>query len=73
MKERSLVDIWEDPDSFKTLRRFDPAELEGYCGICDRRDTCKGGDLNARLAFGGITAENRFCTYRNFKLYGITI
>lgn len=73
VKERSLVDIWEDPGSFKALRRFDPTKLKGYCGICDRRDTCKGGDLNARLAFGGITAENRFCTYRNFKLYGITI
>lgn len=73
VKERSLADIWQDRSSFKELREFDPNLLEGYCGKCDRRDTCKGGDMNVRLVFGGIYAENKFCAYRNFKLYGITV
>ena len=73
VKERSLSEIWRDKSSFHALREFDASMLSGYCGVCDRRDTCKGGDLNARLALGGINAENKFCTYRNFKLYGITI
>lgn len=73
VKERSLTEIWKDKRSFHALREFGVSRLSGYCGVCDRRDTCKGGDLNARLALGGIYAENKFCTYRNFKLYGITI
>jgi radical SAM protein with 4Fe4S-binding SPASM domain len=73
VKERSLSEIWRDKSSFRVLREFDSSMLSGYCGMCDRRTTCKGGDLNARLASGGIYAENKFCTYRNFKLYGITI
>jgi radical SAM protein with 4Fe4S-binding SPASM domain len=67
--ERSIGDIWRDKDSFKALRAFDPAKLEGYCQQCERRDTCRGGDLNMRLAAGGLYAENPYCAFRNFKLY----
>ena len=73
VKDRSLYDLWYDERSFDVLRNFDPDRLSGYCGICDRRATCRGGELNIRLAFGGINAENKFCTYRNFKLNGIEI
>lgn len=73
VKERSLWDLWYDENSFDVLRNFDPSRLSGYCGICDRRATCKGGELNIRLAFGGINAENKYCVYRNFKLNGIEI
>lgn len=73
VKERSLWDLWYDEKSFDVLRNFDPSKLSGYCGICDRRATCKGGELNIRLAFGGINTENKFCVYRNFKLNGIKI
>lgn len=73
VKERSLADIWRDKRSFKALREFDPDRLSGYCGVCDRRDTCKGGDLSVRLAFGGMNAENRLCAYRNFMLSGISV
>ena len=73
VKERSLAEIWQDKRSFKALREFDPSMLSGYCKECSRRDTCKGGDLGTRLAFGGIYGENKLCAYRNFKLYGITI
>jgi radical SAM protein with 4Fe4S-binding SPASM domain len=73
--ERPLKDIWEDSNSFKSLREFDADRLEGYCGSCDRRKSCKGGDLSVRLSFGdgSINSENKFCAYRNFKLYGLTI
>ena len=73
VKERSLADIWRDKRSFKALREFDPDRLSGYCGVCDRRDTCKGGDLSVRLAFGGMNAENRLCAYRNSMLSGVSI
>lgn len=73
LKDRSLIDAWQDKSSFKELREYDPSSTEGYCGKCDRRDTCKGGDINVRYAFGGINAENKYCAYRNFKLYGIEI
>lgn len=73
VKERPLSEIWKDKNSFHALREFDASKLSGYCGECDRRNICKGGDLNARVALGGINAENKFCTYRNYKLYGVTI
>ncbi len=73
VRERSLRDIWQDEKSFADLRGFDPSGLSGFCGICDRRASCRGGELNIRLAFGGINAENKFCTYRNFKRNGIEI
>lgn len=73
VKERSLADIWRDKRSFKALREFDSDRLSGYCGVCGRRDTCKGGDLSVRLAFGRINAENRLCAYRNFMLSGISV
>lgn len=59
--ERSLIDIWQDKNSFKDLREFDVLRLEGICAKCTLKDSCKGGDLTTRLAYGGIYGQNMHC------------
>ena len=43
LRERSLRDIWEDPDAFAYNRKFTPDLLKGKCASCPHGDICAGG------------------------------
>lgn len=63
IKERTLRDIWEDPNSFKWIRNFDINKLKGDCLKCEYAPRCKGGCPNVRYCMNGdINSENLYCT-----------
>ena len=47
IRERSLIDIWTDPESFSYNRKFDVNTLEGFCKTCEYAQLCKGGCTRA--------------------------
>lgn len=61
-KERSLVDIWNDPESFKYNRQFDCSMLTGYCKNCVYAAVCKAGCVRAASIEGGRC--NPYCLYK---------
>lgn len=69
IKERSLKEIWEDENSFVWSRKFDCSKLRGFCSECQYKELCRGGCTAMRFWSGGsITAENKYCLYRNNML-----
>ncbi len=68
IKERSLKEIWEDPDAFAWNRQMRPDMLKGYCRECLYVLKCRGGCANMRLCFGGsLRAENKYCLYNVYR------
>ncbi|MBB2183591.1 radical SAM protein [Lachnospiraceae bacterium MD1] len=64
IRERSLMDIWEDENSFAWRRNMTARQLQGKCGSCEYAVRCLGGCSNVRLLdTGDIYGENRFCAY----------
>jgi len=63
IRDRSLKDIWHDPDAFAYNRRFTPSMLEGFCAECEYGRICRGGcRWTVSTAGGGI--DNPYCHYR---------
>ena len=49
IKKRSIIDIWNDPDSFEWNRDLKKDDLSGFCGRCKYGSVCLGGCGNTRL------------------------
>ncbi|MDR3758916.1 MULTISPECIES: radical SAM protein [Enterocloster] len=60
LREQSLKEIWESPESFAYNRRFTPEFLEGKCLGCDEGAVCAGG-CRSFNAFHGALYENVNC------------
>ena len=43
LREKSLREIWEDPDAFAYNRKFTPELLSGACASCEAGPFCAGG------------------------------
>ena len=43
LREKSLREIWEDPDAFAYNRKFTPDLLTGACASCPKGKYCAGG------------------------------
>lgn len=61
VRERSLKDIWEDPDAFAYNRRFKTDMLTGKCASCDKNSICRGGCRSMAYFAGGKLYEAPFC------------
>ena len=65
LRERTLRDIWEDPDAFAYNRRFTPSLLTGACAACPKGAVCAGGCRSYNyFANGGKLYENPLCVRR---------
>ncbi len=65
IKERSIVDIWNDEKSFQWTRGMKRSDLGGDCLDCKYADVCLGGCPNTRLTMNGkMESENPYCSYR---------
>jgi radical SAM protein with 4Fe4S-binding SPASM domain len=42
-RQRSLIEIWNDPDAFAYNRKFTVEQLNGVCRNCDFGEICRGG------------------------------
>jgi len=61
LRERSLREIWEDPDSFAYNRRFDLSMLTGQCASCEYGAYCAGGCRSYNYFTHGKIYEYPFC------------
>jgi radical SAM protein with 4Fe4S-binding SPASM domain len=64
VRERSVIDIWNDEKSFAWNRRFCRDDLGGVCAECQFGASCLGGCSNTRICCeGSLNSENRYCAY----------
>ncbi len=61
LRERSLLEIWTDPDAFAYNRRFNTTMLTGGCKDCPHGDICAGGCRSYDYFTTGRLYENRLC------------
>lgn len=66
LRERSLREIWESPDSFAYNRRFTPERLTGACASCPHARRCAGGCRSYNFFVHGKLYEAPRCA-RNVK------
>jgi radical SAM protein with 4Fe4S-binding SPASM domain len=59
--ERSIREIWDDPDAFSYNRKFTPAQLGGGCSSCHYARLCRAGCLSSNLGYTGKVGENPYC------------
>lgn len=64
VRERSLKEIWEDPNRFKIYRERTPEKLTGFCKECEYRAYCCGGCSAMAYSLTGTFTENPFCLHK---------
>lgn len=60
-RERSVIDIWNDENSFAYNRKYDTSKMTGKCGSCDKKEQCKAGCLGMAYSLGKTIYENPYC------------
>lgn len=64
LREKSLREIWENPENFSWRRKMVKEQLDGECRTCKFGAKCLGGCPNTRLTMRGtIYGENDYCSY----------
>jgi radical SAM protein with 4Fe4S-binding SPASM domain len=61
LRERSLVDLWNDPRAFSYNRAFSPADLGPGCRDCAFGSLCRGGCQSLCWATTGAFHHNAHC------------
>lgn len=64
VKERSLVEIWNDENCFCYTRNFDVNNLGNNCRNCEFGKTCKGGCSSMSHYLSGNLHNDPFCFRR---------
>ncbi len=64
VREKSLSEIWHDPDSFAYNRRFSADMLTGQCKGCSRGEACRGGCLETAYSLNNDPFDMAFCLHR---------
>jgi radical SAM protein with 4Fe4S-binding SPASM domain len=59
IRQQSLEEIWRTSNVFTAIR--DPNKLEGRCGACEYKFSCRGCRAMAFLHYGDIFAEDYTC------------
>ncbi len=67
LRERSLVDIWTDPNAFSYNRRFKKELLTGSCASCPNGEICAAGCRSYNYFAAGGLYENSLCASANRK------
>ena len=61
LREKSLKEIWEDPDNFAYNRHFTKEMLTGKCAECELGEYCAGGCRSYNYFVHGKLHESPFC------------
>lgn len=64
VRDRSIVDIWNDPNAFAYNRNFKKEELGPLCIDCEYGETCKGGCMARSTLITGKPHNDPNCFYR---------
>lgn len=65
IRERSLREIWEDPDAFSYNRNFDPDMLSGKCADCKHGSYCAAGCRSYNYFTTGELYRSAYCAADN--------
>ncbi|MDD5512170.1 MAG: radical SAM protein [Candidatus Omnitrophica bacterium] len=71
VRERSLKDIWFDPELFSYNRKFKITDLKGFCRRCEHGADCRGGCKSTAYGFSGCLFESYYCLYRIEQKQGV--
>ena len=63
VRNRSLVDIWNDPKSFSYTRNFKIDDLGENCKGCKYGAVCKGGCTTRSDSITGMPHNDHYCYY----------
>ncbi|MBN2529460.1 MAG: radical SAM protein, partial [Deltaproteobacteria bacterium] len=63
IRDTPLAEIWHREDAFAATRKWQPADLSGFCSSCEHANQCRGGCLGKRIT-DGTPSENTMCTWR---------
>lgn len=63
IREKSLKEIWTNPEGFKYNRRFEMSELGGICKDCKYGALCRGGCSEKSMTYTGQLHNSPFCLY----------
>jgi len=69
IRNRNIVDIWNDPNSFSYNRCFKNKDLTGFCRNCEYNKTCRGGCLMTSFMLTGKLHENPYCFHKIEEVY----
>jgi len=61
IREKSIADIWNDPDSFSYNRNFKKEDLNGECKDCKHGRRCHGGCLTVSASLTGKNHCDPYC------------
>lgn len=65
IRERSLIDIWNDPDAFAYNRKFKMEMITGACAKCSYNKYCAGGCRGHNyFTNDGKMYESKYCIQR---------
>jgi len=64
VREKSIVDIWNDPESFRYNRKFKIDQLGENCKDCEHNLVCKGGCMGMSISFTGKPYNDPYCFKR---------
>ncbi len=71
IREKSLKEIWNNPDAFAYNRKFTRETASGACHDCKYLPLCRGGCTTTSVSASGCRADNPYCTYRIEQAQGI--
>jgi radical SAM protein with 4Fe4S-binding SPASM domain len=64
VRQRSLWEIWSDPDAFAYNRKFTVDDLKGECAGCDFGEICRGGCTWTSVSHHGHPHQFPHCYYQ---------
>lgn len=64
VRDRSLREIWQDPQAFRYTRGFESSNLKGTCSGCEYGEVCRGGCTFMAVGATGKVGNNPYCLYR---------
>lgn len=64
LRERSLTEIWNDPDSFRVFREKSMEKMTGFCAECEYAKICRAGCASLAYSLTRTFYENPLCLHK---------
>ena len=71
IRQKSLTEIWNNPEGFAYNRKFTRETASGACHDCKYLPLCRGGCTTTSVSASGCRADNPYCIYQIEQKQGI--
>lgn len=71
VRERSIAEIWNDPNTFTPYRCRTVEQLTGFCAECKYNNLCRAGCSALAYSITGQFYENPFCLFKYEVEHGL--